>query len=254
MARCLKVSKAGFHDVNGFYTETAHNVFEMHRSDNNRVYQIAIDSATPFSGADVWSIKRVDAFQQVCIYINTNVVIVDQNAECGPHWQSVVGDKPYPIIESVSFATRQQDAFHKFVSAQAEKRKAWKAKSRVMYWSRARQTFMPGRIVQISEGFAEIVGVEQEEKSSESESEKEKEREREREKVCIALQSELVQPFELPDKTRKLSRNERVAVWSRNNLKFVQGVIKDTEQDFVLVECGAESRWCQKHSFLIHGI
>ena len=97
------MSNAGFDDVNGFYNEIKANVFEMRRSDNNRIYQIVIDSQTPFGplGGDVWSIKRCDGFNDVVIYINKNGKLIDdkngnQNENNDNDWECIVGNKPFP--------------------------------------------------------------------------------------------------------------------------------------------------------------
>eukprot|EP01084_Bolivina_argentea_P049079 90314_1 len=95
--RIIKVSNAGFDDINGCYEEKKENFFEMIRGDNYRIYQIRIEDTTPF-GMNVWTIKRIDGNNEICIYINTNDTIIKNDN----NWKCIVGGKPYPLVEFIS--------------------------------------------------------------------------------------------------------------------------------------------------------
>lgn len=255
------MSNAGFEDVNGFYYEIKKNVFEMTRSDNNRSYQIGIESSTPFSscvGGDVWSIKRVDGFNDVCIYVNSNKDFIENN-----DWKCIVGDKPFPLIQNVSLSSneKKENNLDKLINEQNNKRKNWKPKSNILYWSRQKQNWLKGRILEINQGF---IYIETEKKTTKRMNKEEKKNDDEKsennqeikpsfyEKICIEINSELIQPD--IDETfykRKLKKKQQVLVWSRNELKYKQGIIRDITNDFVYIECGSESRYIQKNSVLI---
>ena len=94
----MLVSCAAFDDVNGIYNEIKEDIFEMRRTDNNRVYRISLETSMPFGKNYAWTIKRVDGFNDVCIYANTNKDITD-TMNVNKCWHSVVGDEPFPIIQ-----------------------------------------------------------------------------------------------------------------------------------------------------------
>eukprot|EP01084_Bolivina_argentea_P169395 293663_1 len=234
--RSLLVSNAGFDDVNGTYIETAQNVFVLKRSDNNRQYQIAIDADTPF-GNNVWSVKRIDGLTEICVYIATDKDIIDNPKS---NWECVVGNEPYPVIESVSAKAAQTEKdkeLSNFTNEQNKKRAHWKPKGDVLYWSRNKSNWLRAKIVSINDGFVCAQSAEDEEKKQNVE------------QVWIEMNSQLLQPQVDPSfYKRKLKKNQNVYVWSRNDLQWKSGIITDIQQDFVHVQCdtNAESRWIQR--------
>eukprot|EP01083_Nonionella_stella_P054639 144230_1 len=124
-ARIIKVSNAGYDDINGCYEEKKENFFEMIRGDNYRIYQIRIDDATPF-GMNVWTIKRIDGNNEICIYINTNDTIIKNDN----NWKCIVGGKPYPLVE---FISNLDDIKECNLTKRAKLKECW-------YWDRRRVT------------------------------------------------------------------------------------------------------------------
>lgn len=264
----MKVSNAGFNDVNGFYTEIKQNVFELRRNDSNRIYQIVIDSQTPFSpfNGDVWSIKRCDGFNDVVIYINKNGKLIDdkngdRNDNNDDDWECIVGNKPFPLIQTFASNKDDQSKLEQFKMEQNNKRKAWKAKSNILYWSRTKKNFVRGKILEVNQGF---VSIETARKNSTFNKDKGEKKDDEKEtniieikpefyeKICIEINSPLIQPdVDENFYKRKLKKKQAVLVWSRNELKFKQGLIGNVDNGFVFIECGNESRYIQKDSFLI---
>ena len=260
----MKVSNAGFDDINGFYRETKKNVFEMIRNDNDRVYQIAIDSETPFAplGGDVWSIKRIDGYNDICIYINKNGKLIDDkngdnNDNNDNDWECIVGNKPYPFIQTLAKKSNEeiiQDRMEKFKMEQNNKRKNWKTKSNVLYWSRKKQSFINGNVLKVTEGFVHIETKRQNKGGKRDKEEKDDEKQQAKdeannaeikpefyEQICIEINSDLIQPqVDENFYKRRLKKKQHVLVWSRNELKFKQGMIDNIENDFVYIECGLE--------------
>ena len=274
------MSNAGFDDVNGFYTEITQNVFELKRNNTNRIYQIVIDSDTPFSPfngdvkSDVWSIKRSDGFNDIVIYINKNQKLIDdkngdRNENNDNDWECIVGNKPFPLIETLKSTEDIKDKMEKYKMEQNNKRKAWKAKSNVLYWSRTKQNFIKGKILEVNQGFIYIETEKQKPTFIKDTPQKPKEEEKDDEKdvniieikpefyekICIEINSPLIQPdVDENFYKRKLKKKQTVFVWSRNELRFKQGLIANIDNDFVYVQCGNESRYIQKDSFLIQSV
>merc|ERR1712045_1041378 len=191
--RSLQVSNSGFEDVNGFYTEIKENVFEMKRSDNNRIYQIAIDKSTPFA-CNVWSIKRIDCFNEVCIYINTNKNMLDDIDDNNNGWQSVVGSIPYPNIKTVVGSISNRNDQEKFVETENNKRKNWKKGDVLLFWSRNKNNWIKGKILQINDGFVYIQTYYDRNNQDDDEKKTDKENKQENyEKIWIEINSELLQ-------------------------------------------------------------
>jgi len=234
--RSLSVRNAGFSDVNGAYIEIKENVFEM-VTDSGRIYTISIDDESPFA-FNVWTIKRVDGMQEIAIYCN----VAKELTSCG--WKAVVGSEPWPVVEFMSAAMKQDVA-----AMDTEKRKYWKKGTEILFWSRNSVRWKMGKIAQSTNGFLFVS--ESQIRGGDEEKETVPEMSSESEGGWFQISSELLQSARDQDEKRKIKKKQNVYVWSRGTLKWKIGTIADIEQDFCFVACGKESRWVQRDSSML---
>ena len=150
----------------------------------------------------------------------------------------------------------------------------WKPQSRILYWSKQKQTWLKGKILEINERVVYVQIKEQQDNDTynneyvdekkneyeycEDDGQKDSEQ-RPRPKrnsllqttIKFEINSPLIQLDDISFYKRKLRRNQSVLVWSREELRYQQGTITNIADDYVYIECGPQSRYIHKDSILI---